>query len=511
MIDVIIITYNEALNLPRCLDSLKGWTNKVFVIDSGSTDGTRELAQARGAEVVCHPWEGYAEQRNWGLRNLPLESSWILIIDADEVVSSDLAARLSAIAQKPVEDVKENGFFINRLTYFLDRPIRHCGYFPSWNMRFFKRGQGLYENRAVHEHVLVNPPTARIRELLLHDDRRGPEHYIAKHNRYSTLEARALVTELIRKETDNNHRLSTTTRRRRWLKRIGMRHIPLPGTWRFFYMYVLRLGFLDGYAGLEYCRLISMYDSMVAMKFRELNRLVRKGQQIREDILQAPSALAVPEGSEPLLHGSDGISRDFATQPRANRPPIIAPKANNAEPMEQLQPESSPWSLGEKIARALWMTIGRPLFRMSFHNWYSYRAMLLRIFGARIGTRVAIRPSVHIEIPWHLDIQNETTIGDHAILYSLGKIVIGERTIISQYSHLCAGTHDYTDRTFRLIRNPIHIGSDVWIGADVFVGPDVTIGSLAVIGARSSVYKDIPAKMVCVGNPAHPIKERNLH
>jgi glycosyltransferase involved in cell wall biosynthesis len=142
MIDVMIITYNESLNLPHCLKALKGWTNKIFVIDSGSTDNTPAIAREHGAEFVHHDWPGYARQKNWGLANLPFESPWILIVDADEIITPELRASLEAIAARPVNDVKENGFFINRLTYFMDRPIRHCGYFPSWNLRFLKRGKG---------------------------------------------------------------------------------------------------------------------------------------------------------------------------------------------------------------------------------------------------------------------------------------------------------------------------------------------------------------------------------
>src|SRR5438552_12860842 len=86
-IDVMIITFNEALNLPQCLAALQGWTNKVFVIDSGSTDGTQDIARRYGAEVVHHAWPGYARQKNWGLDSLPMEAEWILIIDADEVIT----------------------------------------------------------------------------------------------------------------------------------------------------------------------------------------------------------------------------------------------------------------------------------------------------------------------------------------------------------------------------------------------------------------------------------------
>ena len=142
MIDVMMIAHNEALNLPRSLRALQGWTNRIFVIDSGSTDGTPEHARSLGAEVIHHDWEGYARQKNWGLDNLPFEAPWILILDADEVVTAGLRERLVEIAARNPDDVTENGFFINRLTYFLDHPIRHCGFFPNWNMRFFKRGTG---------------------------------------------------------------------------------------------------------------------------------------------------------------------------------------------------------------------------------------------------------------------------------------------------------------------------------------------------------------------------------
>src|SRR5262249_16255644 len=153
---------------------------------------------------------------------------------------------LEEIANKPPSQVPENGFFINRLTYFMGRPIRHCGYFPSWNLRFFKRGTGRYENREVHEHVLINDPVGYVREPMLHDDLRGLEHYVAKHNRYSTLEARALFEEM--QGTSDHHlqaNITRDTRRRRWVKRNIMPYMPFPGLWRFLYMYILRLGIMD--------------------------------------------------------------------------------------------------------------------------------------------------------------------------------------------------------------------------------------------------------------------------
>ena len=498
MIDVMIIAYNEALNLPRTLRSLGGWTNKVFVVDSGSTDETTEIARSFGAEVVHHDWEGYARQKNWALENLPFESGWILILDADEVITDDLQKRLVEIASKPTQEVPENGFFINRITYFLDRPIRHCGYFPNWNLRFFKKGTGVYEDREVHEHVIIPGPVGYITEPMIHDDRRGLEHYYAKHNRYSTLEARAIYHEMINGPPPGEMaNLTGEARRRRWLKRRIMPYVPLPALWRFLYMYVFRMGVLDGRTGLEFCRFIASYDALVALKLRVLRRQARESAAAgdREKAAEPPaSALVIAEGGEQVvpaaLRGSDG-----GLEPGASA---------------QMQPEPSPWSFKEKVGRAIWMVVGKTIFRMSFHNWYRFRAALLRLFGARIGKGVAIRPTANIEVPWMLDIEDDATVGDHAILYSLGKIHIGRRSIISQFAHLCAGTHDHTDHTFKLIRSPVTIGADVWIGADAFIGPGVNVGSLSVVGARSSTYKDLGAKQVFVGNPAKPIKERVL-
>ncbi len=519
----MVITYNEALNLPHCLRSLQGWTRKVFVIDSGSTDGTPDLARSFGAEVVHHAWEGYARQKNWGLRNMPFESDWILILDADEVIPEKVRDRLVEIARKPAETVRENGFFINRLTIFLGRPIRHCGYFPSWNMRFFKRGRAHYEDREVHEHMIVDDPVGYIREPMLHDDRRGLEHYVAKHNRYSTLEARAIFQEI--RDPAGAARLApnltSETRRRRWLKRYIMPYVPMPSLWRFLYMYVLRAGILDGRAGLEFSRFISVYDYLVALKLRDLRRQAKRGAPAARDAsVPAPArGLALQEGdlagsavlSRPVHPASPAPSASVATSvPASTAGGTPVERGARAVAPEQLRPESSPWTFREKVYRAIWMLVGKPLFRFSFHNWYGFRAWLLRMFGARIGKGVRIRPTVNVEIPWNLDIREEVTIGDHAILYSLGTITIDVRTIVSQYAHLCAGTHDHRDRRFPLIRDPIYVGPDSWIGADAFVGPRVSIGRLSVLGARSSAYKDLDEQTVYVGNPCRPLKKREL-
>lgn len=170
----------------------------------------------------------------------------------------------------------------------------------------------------------------------------------------------------------------------------------------------------------------------------------------------------------------------------------------------------SPWSTKDKVRRILWSWVQGTLFRCSPRNAYRWRAMLLRQFGAKLDGDVRIRPTVEVEIPWNLTIGTNTSVGDHAILYCLGPVTIGRFCTISQYAHLCAGTHATNDRAMELLRPPIRLGDDVWIAADAFVGPGVTIGDRTILGARSSAFSDLPADMICVGSPAKPIKPRHL-
>ncbi len=168
----------------------------------------------------------------------------------------------------------------------------------------------------------------------------------------------------------------------------------------------------------------------------------------------------------------------------------------------------SPWTTRQKLGRLAWSIVQASLFRFSPHNAYGWRNLLLRAFGARIGAHVKIRPTVRIEVPWHLDIGDHSAIGDFAILYSLGTITIGRYVTISQYAHLCAGTHEIATRQMRLLRPPIRLGDDVWIATDAFVGPGVSIGDRTVLGARASAFSDLPGDVIAVGNPAKVLKPR---
>ena len=168
------------------------------------------------------------------------------------------------------------------------------------------------------------------------------------------------------------------------------------------------------------------------------------------------------------------------------------------------------FSLSNRLMRILWNFVYVLLFKFSPRPFHSWRAFLLRIFGATIGKGAHVYPGVKVWAPWNLEIGEESGVASGVNLYNQGKITIGYRAVISQGSHLVAGTHDYTQPGFPLITKPINIGDQVWIAADSFIHPGVTIGNGCVIGARSVVSKNMPEWMVCSGHPCIPLKKRIL-
>lgn len=166
------------------------------------------------------------------------------------------------------------------------------------------------------------------------------------------------------------------------------------------------------------------------------------------------------------------------------------------------------FSLRNRIARGCWNLVAATLFRWSPRFLHSWRSLLLRLFGARIGRAVHIYPGVKIWAPWNLEIGDESGCADGVILYSQGKITLGKRVVVSQGAHLCTGTHDYEVPGFPLRTSPITIDDHAWIAAEAFIHPGVWIGEGSVIGARSVVVKNTPSWTVCAGHPCQPLKPR---
>jgi putative colanic acid biosynthesis acetyltransferase WcaF len=156
----------------------------------------------------------------------------------------------------------------------------------------------------------------------------------------------------------------------------------------------------------------------------------------------------------------------------------------------------------------LWWLVQGSLFAGSPQFAYAWRRGLLRLFGMRVGDGVLVRPTARISYPWKVQIGDHSWIGDDVVLYSLGDIRIGRHAVVSQRSYVCAADHDHLRADFPIRARPIRIDDQVWIGTDVFIGPGVHVARAAVVGARSAVYADLPAAMVCLGSPCRPVKPR---
>jgi glycosyltransferase involved in cell wall biosynthesis len=267
-VSAIVPVRSEARNLTRCLQSLAG-LGEVYVIDSQSTDDTVAIAQSHGAKVVqFHYAGGWPKKRQWAMDTLPLENDWILLLDADEVLTPELTDEIRRALLNP----EVNGYFIRLQMYFLGRILRHCGA-SFWKLSLFRKGRGRFECRLkdqdpsmadieIHEHVLVDGPTAHLRNALIHHNVDSLSRYILKHNEYSNWEARVLLQPERDSEQVSADLIGTQAQRRRWLKR-NLYRLPGSPALLFLYRYIFRLGFLDGVPGLIYCsfQAVQMFHS----------------------------------------------------------------------------------------------------------------------------------------------------------------------------------------------------------------------------------------------------------
>ena len=277
-ISVLVPIKNEAENLPRCLASV-GWADEIFVVDSKSTDGSARIAEEFGAQVVQFEFNGtWPKKKNWALENLPFRNEWVFILDADEVVPAGAEAEFRAAIASAGATA---GFWINRRFMFMGRWLRHA-YYPNWNLRLFRHSLGRYEqltdaatasgDNEVHEHVIVQGPTGRLRCELDHYAFPSVEVFVEKHNRYSNWEARVAVAEEREKASRGLQSARVAQRRRlkRWSKRLPCR--PLL---RFLYVYIWQRGFLDGREGYYFARLHGFYEFLAVAKTGELRKKER--------------------------------------------------------------------------------------------------------------------------------------------------------------------------------------------------------------------------------------------
>ena len=249
-ITAIILARNEEKNLPECLDSLAGFAARAVVVDSGSTDATREIARDRGAEVLEHPFENYARQFNWALDNADIKTRWCLRIDADERLTPELISELEALMDAHADD-DVNGIVMEAWMYFMGRRLSHARGMKR-KLMVFKTGVGRIEDRHMDEHTVLSRGTSvDAEQKFLHYDYKDMSHYIAKLNWYAGREVRDYFEHLNGDAGDGLDGVNRHTRSRKF----GI-YYRLPMFFRcwlmFVYSYVFRGGFLDGREGFLY-------------------------------------------------------------------------------------------------------------------------------------------------------------------------------------------------------------------------------------------------------------------
>lgn len=268
---VIILTYNEEANIAQALDSVAGWADEIFILDSQSTDRTLEIAGRYGCHIAQNKFENYAKQRNHALDHLPIHSEWVFFLDADEWLSEELKKEISAlIATSPVE----NGFYIKRRLIWMRRWIRR-GYYPSWQLRLFRHGKGRCEGRAVNEHLIVEGITGNLRNDFTDENKKGVSDWIAKHNGYATREAQELLnTRSMRSYQEIDVSLfGSQAQRRRWLRYKVWNNLPplIRPFFYFIYRYILLGGFLDGREAFIFHFLQALwYPLLIDIKYLEM-------------------------------------------------------------------------------------------------------------------------------------------------------------------------------------------------------------------------------------------------
>ncbi len=187
-VTVVILTLNEAIHIARAVDNAKRLTDEVVIVDSGSTDDTCGLAAARGAQVFFHAFQDYGDQRQWALTAIPYGNDWVLFLDADELLSDELIEEIRRVLPGTPPEV--DGYRMRRRFYWLGKWLRRGGLYPLWLLRLVRRERAWCEDRTVNEHLLVSGQVRDLRHDIFHVDLKPISDWLAKHNTYSSLEAR---------------------------------------------------------------------------------------------------------------------------------------------------------------------------------------------------------------------------------------------------------------------------------------------------------------------------------
>lgn len=277
---MVILTHNEEKHIARALRSVAGIATEVFVIDSGSTDRTVDLAAQHGATVLHHPFVNYARQFQWALDNAPIRAEWVMRLDADEIIEPDLQAEIAIRLPALPADVV--GVNLKRKHIFMDRWVRHGGRYPLILLRIWRHGHGRIEDRWMDEHMIISGGRTETFEGGFADHNLNDLSFFTdKHNKYATREAIDILNQRLdlfaRDEGLTSESASAQASLKRWVKEKVYNRIPFTvsaGAY-FVWRYVFQLGFLDGRSGLVYHALQGFwYRFLVGAKLMELERAI---------------------------------------------------------------------------------------------------------------------------------------------------------------------------------------------------------------------------------------------
>lgn len=284
-ISLLIPALNEESNIADCINSAKDFS-EIVLVDSGSTDGTCDIACELGARVVDFDWNGkLPKKKNWALENVTWQNEWVFILDADERLTPELVEEIGKIASASSDEF--DGYYVNRKFWFLDGWLNHCGYYPSWNLRFFRHKKGRYEqlpdvgesgsgDNEVHEHVQLEGKAGHLTGEMEHYAFPTLSIWVEKHNRYSNWEAK-LDTSNEATQSATHAKIDPGLARKRRLKQLA-RRLPFRPFIRFSYHYFWRMGILDGYRGFIFCRLMGIYEFLSVAKGAEIRRSNRSAR-----------------------------------------------------------------------------------------------------------------------------------------------------------------------------------------------------------------------------------------
>lgn len=281
-VTAFILTMNEEKNIRRCLEGVK-WADEIVVLDSGSTDATLEIVREYTDKIHTRKFDNWAAHQNWALENIPFENEWLLNVDADEVVTDELAEEIINVTADAPDEVTT--YWLRRRFIFLGKWLRYSALYKTWILRLFRHEKVRFQ-RLVNPVPVFEGGRGYLENDLIHDDRKGFTALVARHNSYSSYEATESLRRLYPELLTDEERAATLSNdqavkfRKRIFERLPLAARP-PA--RFGYMYFLNLGFLDGIPGFIYSFFKMCYEFFICVKIYEM-KLERSPQRRREGL-----------------------------------------------------------------------------------------------------------------------------------------------------------------------------------------------------------------------------------